>query len=170
MYDWNLVDPFLSSWVLMGQAFDASYKATEIELGRYDTTMAQFHILMLLDSSKVPMTPGEISNYVFRERHSISALLTRMQKAGYVKKVRSKKDQRVVKVRIAPKGKELLDKVKPVGLGQARGLLASCYTEEELHDLNRHLKKIRDSALQALGRKVEAPPDIFETAAIAGDN
>jgi len=166
MYDWNLTDPYLSMWALMGQAFDASNKITETELGRHDTTLAQFHVMMLLDSAKVTLTPGEISSYVFRERHSISALLTRMQKAGYVRKVRSKKDQRVVRIKLAPKGKELLDQVKPVGLKNAHDLLASCFSESELKELDKPLRKLRDRALKQLGKEAEPLPQVFNTPAV----
>ena len=167
MYDWKLVDPFLNSWVLMGQAFDAANRATEAELGRYGMTLAQFHILILLDCSKGPMTPGDMATYVFREKHSISALLTRMQKIGHVRKVRSKKDQRVIKVSITAKGKGLLEKVKPIGLGYARAQFASCFSEQELKGFDLYLRKLRDSAVKSLGKKMEPlPRGVLDTPAL----
>jgi DNA-binding MarR family transcriptional regulator len=90
-------------------------------------------VLLILSMSKNPLSPGEISSYVFREKHSVSALLSRMQRAGYVKKVRSRKDQRVVKIQIQPKGRELLDQAIPVVIGHSREMLASRFSEKEIN-------------------------------------
>lgn len=94
MYDWNLPDPLLNTWVSMNQAFYILSRAIENELGRHQTTLAQFHILLLLDASKGPMALGELASYLFREPNSVFAQLNRMQKAGLVTKVRDKDDQR----------------------------------------------------------------------------
>ncbi len=161
MYDWNLYDPFLNTWVLMAQAFEASYRATEVEIGRQGVTLAQFNILMLLDRSEVPLTPGQIASYVFREKHSVSAQLTRMQRAGYVRKTRSRDDQRVIEVRITARGKAVLEPAKRAGLGHAHRLVALCFSEEETRRLCDQLKTLRDCALQELGDEVRPLPDIF---------
>ncbi|MCX6000222.1 MAG: MarR family winged helix-turn-helix transcriptional regulator, partial [Chloroflexi bacterium] len=117
--------------------------------------------LLVLDHSDVPLTPGQIAAYVFREQHSVSAQLSRMWRAGLVKKTRSKSDQRVVKVKITSKGKELLDHVKPPGLGLAQSILQSCFSEKELPAFDAQLKKVRDSALQRLSRELKPSPSGF---------
>jgi len=145
----------------MSQAFEASYKAVESELGRHDTTLAQFNMLLILDHCKSALTPGQLAVYTFREQHSVSAQLSRMRKAGLIKKTRSTKDQRVVTVKITPKGKDLLNRVKPAGLGLAQDMLKSCFSEEELGQLNEQLKKVRDCALARLGKEAQPLPPIF---------
>jgi len=161
MYNWEIADPYMTAWVRLRQATEAALKATEIELGKQQTTLAQMDVLLVLSMSGVPMSPGQIASYVFREKHSVSALLSRMQRAGYVKKARSKKDQRVVKIQIQPKGKELLGRAMPVITGYTRDLLAARFSEKEIKQLDRHLKDLRDAALQALGTKVKPfPPPI----------
>lgn len=162
MHDWNLTGyPFLNTWTLMSQAFEASYKAVESELGRQDTTLAQLNMLMILDHCKVPLTPGQIATYTFREQHSVSAQLSRMRKSGLIKKTRSTKDQRVVTVKITPKGKELLDRVKPVGLGLAQEMIKNSIPEKDLASFDEYLKSVRDAALQKLGREARPVPSTF---------
>ncbi len=162
MHDWNLTNfPYINSWTLMAEAFEAAYKAVESELGRYDTTLAQFNMLLILDLSKTSLTPGQIASYTFREQHSVSAQLSRMRRAGLITKTRSRKDQRVVTVRITPKGKELLERVKPVGLGLARNLLQSCFSQKQLEQFDQNMKKVRDCALQLLGKEVKPLPPNF---------
>ncbi len=162
MHNWETKDPYLTAWVRLRQASDAALRAVEIELGKRQTTMAQMDVLLILSMSKVPLSPGEISAYVFREKHSVSALLSRMQRAGYVKKVRSKKDQRVVKIQIQPKGRDLLNGSVAVIIGYARDLLRTRFDEKEIKQLDRHMKALRDLALHELGTEARRVPATIE--------
>lgn len=162
MHNWETKDPYLTAWVRLRQASDAALRATEIELGKRQTTLAQMDVLLILSMSKIPLSPGEISAYVFREKHSVSALLSRMQRAGYVKKVRSKKDQRVVKIQIQPKGKELLNQSVAVIVGYARDLLRTRFTEKEIKQFDRSMKALRDLALRELGTEAKRIPATIE--------
>lgn len=162
MYDWEVGDPFFIAWVRMSQATEAVSRAMEIELGKQQATFAQAHVLLVLSLSKNALTPGDLAPYLFREKHSVSALLTRMQRAGYVRKTRIKKDQRVVRVRIQPKGKELLDRAMPIVLRYTRDLLASCFTQQEVKRFDGDLKKLRDRALRELETGATALPDTFD--------
>jgi len=137
-------------------------RAIEIELGKRQTTLAQTDVLLILSMSKNPLSPGEISSNVFREKHSVSALQSRMQRAGYVKKVRSRKDQRVVKIQIQPKGRELLDQAIPVIIGHARNMLAARFPEKEIRQFDKHLKGLRDTALKDLGTEARPLPPTIE--------
>ena len=162
MYEWDLRDyPYLNTWTLMSEAFEASYKAVETELDRHGTTLAQLNMLLILDHCESPLTPGQIASYVFREQHSVSAQLSRMWRARLVTKTRSKSDQRVVRIKITPKGKELLAKIKPTGLGLAQSILEGCFTQKELGQFNASLKKVRDSALKQLGTEAKQVPSGF---------
>ncbi len=158
MYDWEVGDPVYSAWLRMRQAWEAMDKALEVELGKHQATLSQIDVLLILSSSKRPLSPGEIASFMFREKHSASALLTRMQKAGYVRKMRSKKDQRVVKIKMQPKGAELLSKAMPAAFGQAHRLLKSSLSPEEVKQLDTLMKKVRDGALRELGLKAEPLP------------
>jgi len=170
LHDWNLTNyPYLNSWTLMSEAFEASYKAVESELGRHDTTLAQLNMLLILDHCKTSLTPGQLASYTFREQHSVSAQLSRMRKAGLVKKTRSTRDQRVVTVKVTPKGKELLEKTKPAGLGLAQDIVQSCFSKKELEQFDAYMKKVRDCALQRLGKEAKPLPPSFRIPDVPGD-
>ena len=162
MHNWETGDPYMTTWVRLRQAAEAAMRAMEIELGKRQTTLAQTDVLLILSMSKVPLSPGEISSYVFREKHSVSALLSRMQRAGYVRKVRSKKDQRVVKIQIQPKGKELLERALPVILGYARDILVARFSDKEIKQFDKYLKGLRDLALRELGTEARPVPPTIE--------
>jgi DNA-binding MarR family transcriptional regulator len=159
MYDWELSDDALKAWVRLRQASDAVDRVVETGLDKHDATLAQIDVLEVLSVSKVPLTPGAIASYTFRQQHSASAQLSRMSRAGLVKKTRSKEDQRVVRIKIRPKGEELLKETRQAGLGQARRLLKSCLSDKEIKQLDRLLRKVRDRALQQLEMKAEPLPE-----------
>jgi DNA-binding MarR family transcriptional regulator len=162
VHNWETKDPYMTAWIRLRQASDAMLRVIEIELGKRQTTLTQMDVLLILSMSKVPLSPGEISAYVFREKHTVSALLSRMQRAGYVKKVRSKKDQRVVKVQIRPKGEELLNQSIAIIFGYARDLLKARFSEKEIKQLDRFMKALRDLSLRELGTETKRLPATIE--------
>jgi len=158
MYDWDKAVPTFNVWVRLRQAEEAVQRVLEEELSMYQTTLPHVDVLMTLSVSKDPLTPTQIASYIFREKHSVSGLLTRMQKAGYVKKVRSRKDKRVVRIRMQPKGEELLQQLVTSGFVYAHRIVKSSLSEEEIEQLDQLLKKLRDGALQILGLEAEPYP------------
>lgn len=161
MYDWNICDPSTNTWLLLVQAYQASRRVAEAELRRHRITLGQFHILMLLASSKVALSPGEVASYLFREKNTISERLTRMEKAGYVKKHRSPDDERMVRVEITTEGKEFLYKLLP-RLAHSRHVTASFLSEEGNAQLNSFLRDVRDRSLEILGERLMPLPSSFD--------
>jgi DNA-binding MarR family transcriptional regulator len=162
MYNWELSNDALKAWVRLRQASDAVERVLGTGLGKRDTTLAQIDVLGLISVSKEPLTPGAIASYTFRQPHSISAQVIRMSRAGLVKKTRSKNDQRVVKIKIQPKGEELLKETRQAGPGEARRLFKSCLTQKEIKQLDGLLRRVRDCALQELEMKVELLPETID--------
>jgi len=169
MYDWELNDDALKTWVRLRQASEAMERVLGAGLDEHDATLAQVDVLGVLSASKVLLRPGTIGSYTFRQQHSVSAQLGRMRKAGLITKTRSTEDQRVVTVRITPKGKESLKETRQAGFGQARELLKSALSDQELEQLDKLLKKVRDRALQQLGMEAEPLPNTFDAARFLAD-
>jgi MarR family 2-MHQ and catechol resistance regulon transcriptional repressor len=162
VYDWDKTIPALDVWWRLRQVEHVMERALQWQFDVHGITPPQIDILMILSVSRTPLTPSDIAAYVFRERHSISELLTRMQKAGYVKKVRSKKDKRFVTIRMLPKAKELWRDFTRAGLVYySIRIVKSALSEEEIRQLDELLKKLRDNALQELGLTSQAYP--FDT-------
>jgi DNA-binding MarR family transcriptional regulator len=168
MYDYELRDNVLKTWMRLRQASQAVEKVLERDLDRHDSTTTQLGFLALLDASTKPLTPGQLAKYSFREQHSVSAQLSRMWRNGLVKKTRSKKDQRVAGITPTPKGKEKLAETKKSGMRQARDLLKSALSEQEMAQFDKLLKKIRDAALEKLDQKAEKLPDGFNIGRFEG--
>lgn len=159
MYDWNLGDPALNAVTHLRQAYEVMERLAILELEEYRTTLPQLDILMILNASKVSLSPSDIASYVFRELHSVSELLTRMEKAGYVKKGRSKKDQRRKVVQIQPKGKALLEQIQASGFERGRRIFKSSLSGDEIKQLDQLLRKLRDGALHEIALDSQPLPD-----------
>lgn len=159
MLDWEFDDPFIEGLTLLTQTFEACKRSVVTELSRHDLTLAQFTILTTLNFSKNALTPGQLSCYVFRERHTISALLSRMEKAGYLKKARNKDDERVVEVRMTAKGRAVIREAITSISACSHELVESCFTPEEIGQWNESLRRLRDHALSNLGESVQTPPE-----------
>ena len=162
MYNYELADDSLKTWMRLRQALDAVEKVMQKDLDKHDSTTTQVGFLSILDACTGSITPGQLAKYVFREQHSVSAQLSRMWRNGLVRKTRSKVDQRVVSIKMTPKGEKQLAETKQVGIGQARELLASALSKQELAQFDKLLKKVRDAALERLDQKDERLPGSFD--------
>ncbi|MFC1999788.1 MarR family winged helix-turn-helix transcriptional regulator [Chloroflexota bacterium] len=169
MYNYELSDDALKTWMRLRQASDAVEKVLQKDLDSHDSTITQVGFLWILDACRGSVNPGQFAKYHFREQHSVSAQLSRMWRNGLVKKTRSKADQRVVSIKMTPKGEKLLKEARQVGIGQARELLASALSDAEIKQLDKLLKKVRDTALDRLEQKAERLPSSFDIARFEGD-
>ena len=82
------------------------YKARTRELFQYGITPAEAAVLVIVQAIGEKATPAEISRWLFREPHSISGLLARMEKQGLVRKVKDLDRKNLVRVVITEKGQQ----------------------------------------------------------------
>ena len=71
-------------WVLVYQVQDAIFKARGKELSQYGVTARETATMHAIHSMGGKATPAEISRWTFREHHTVTALLGRMEKKGLV--------------------------------------------------------------------------------------
>ena len=78
-------------WALLRQTRDAVSRARGKELKEYGISGRQssilFTIQLIEQTGSIP-TPAEIARWQFREPHTVSTLLKRMEREGLVKKVK----------------------------------------------------------------------------------
>ena len=142
-------------WLLLPQATDSILKAREAELREFGLTRAKAAVLFILSLSQEAPTPSDIAHFVFREPHTMSSLLTRMQKQDLISKVRDAGKKRQYRVYITDKGTELYNKVKK--MTSIRNIL-SIFTTDQKDLLIEHLTNLRN---RALGELAVAPKISF---------
>ena len=144
-------------WLLLAQARDAILNARRKELRQYNISASQGAVLFAIQSIGDEATPAEISRWVFREPHSISELLSRMERKGLVRKVKDLGRKNLVRIVLTDKGREVYHK------STKRELVCkiiSCLPEKERQQLRSYLKTLRNRALKELGMEhiIPFPP------------
>lgn len=141
-------------WTLLNQAQHAAIRASETELRQLGVPQMHAEVLMIVKSEDRPVTPAEISRSLFREPHTISGLLTRMEKQGLVKRVRDLQRKNMVRIAITDKGDRAYRKLAEVS---AIHSIMSSLSSREQEDLKDTLLKLRRRALEELRMRQPLP-------------
>ena len=142
-------------WVLLHQACDAIVRARENELRRQVGISAmQAAVLFTVKTLKVPATPAEISRWLFREPHSVSGLLNRMEKDGLVRKVKDLERNNLIRVAITEKGEEAYRRSRE--MKAVRNIMSSL-SEKKKQNIRGYLETLRNRALRELRVEHQLP-------------
>lgn len=141
-------------WVLLRQTRDAMVKARERELEKFGISSIQAAVLFTIQAIGPEATPAEISRRLVREPHSVSGLLSRMEKQGIIKRSRDLPKRNMVRVEMTEKGSEAYEQsTKRLSMHQIMSVLS----EEEQKNLWDYLEKLRDKSLKLAGIGYELP-------------
>src|SRR6202167_2367157 len=76
-----------------------------------DVSPTQYNVLRILRGAPEGLPCGEIANRMITRDPDVTRLLDRLEKRGLISRCRETKDRRTVKVRIAPEGLKVLEKL-----------------------------------------------------------
>jgi DNA-binding MarR family transcriptional regulator len=134
-------------FLLLRQTHTLIYQAIEAELRESGCVpYTQAAVLFVLKAIGEPATPTEMSRWLLREKHTVSELLSRMEKQGLVSKTKGLKGKNLVGVMLTEKGEEALRQV--MMKEKTIGKIMSCLSTEEQDSLRGHLEKLRSKALE----------------------
>ena len=147
MPDEASVDLCNEVWVLLNRVQHLLSRARGIELEQEGLSTVAAGVLFFVKQSDEPVTPGMLARFLYRQPHSVSALLTRMEGEGLVKKVRDLNRKNRVRVVLTRKGEKLAEKLdkRPVAFDAL-----SCLSQWELINLREYLKKLMKSSSEQL--------------------
>ena len=135
-------------WTLLAQTRDAMFKAKQKELNEYKISATASSALSVIQSIGNRAIPAEISRRLFREPHSISGLLNRMEKAGLVRKTKDLDKKNLVRVELTDKGYEAY--YQSMG-GESIPKIVSSLSDKDCEQLRSSLQTLRDEALKVIG-------------------
>jgi len=142
-------------YALLLQCGHSITKVGQKEIKEAGITMTQAALLFVVKATDGPATLSEISRWLFRERHTVFALVKQMERQGLVTRVKDLKRKNAFRVVLTEKGEEAY-----------RGAMAkehvipdvvSCLSQEERDNLRSCLLKLRDEALSRLGEPPRFP-------------
>ncbi len=142
-------------WVLLNQARDSMRRARDAEVAEFGVSTRQGAVLFIIMANGGVATPSEISKWLLKEPHTVSAILSRMVKNGLVNKDKSKGGKGRINVTLTEAGKQAYLKTEKAA---SVSDVLSCLSAQEQEQLALILKKIRDTALNYTARtKVPFP-------------
>lgn len=141
-------------YVLLSHARHGLHKLRERELDRCGLSSRQAAVLSAVYTLGDEATPAEIARWHFRESNTISELLGRMEKDGFITKIKNQDRRNQIKVVLTPKG---LRSYKQTAKYRFYHKVFSCLSEEERRQLQLSLWKILDKSVKELGIKFMLP-------------
>ena len=148
------VDRDRQLWKLLSETYHTMWRTREKELDAAGISMIQAGVLLLVSTSQDPVTPAVLSRFLYREPHTISGLLTRMEKQGLVKRVKDLKRKNQVRIVLTEKGKKACERQNKAGV---TGRVLSTLTPEERTNFTNHLDKLKKAALKELRAQLTLP-------------
>ncbi|MBN2100060.1 MAG: winged helix-turn-helix transcriptional regulator [Dehalococcoidia bacterium] len=142
------------AWAEMAVTSTILRRAWEMELGQIGLTVPQALVLNIVAGSGEPITPMKLSKLMHREPHTISALLSRMEAQGLVKKERNLQRGNWVRVSLTKKGKEAYK--RQLTARKVRNITA-CFSKQELESLNKMNRKLRAKGIEMLREMMPSP-------------
>jgi len=149
------VDEDYNLWVLLHQTTDAVLRARQKELDQFGISVIEVGVLVVIQAIGEKATPAEISRRIFREPHTVSALLNRMEKRGLLRKTNDLGRKNLVRVSITEKGRQAYDKSTR---RKSIHKIMSSLSEEERQQLGSCLEKLQNKAFKELIVEYKPPP------------
>jgi MarR family transcriptional regulator, 2-MHQ and catechol-resistance regulon repressor len=136
----------LVAWILLHQTLNSVIKCEDKVYAKTGLTTQQHAILMAIKNASAPATPTQIADWVDRNLNSITLIVDRMEKNGFVKRVRDIQDRRSIRLSITEKGELYLKNSAQGGWDLIQEVL-DVLSDEEIETLKGLLEKVRYKAI-----------------------
>ncbi len=135
-------------WLLFAHTRRAMFNARKKELSQFGITVEQSAILIGVYALGDMATASKLSRCLYREPHSISEHITRMEKKGLLRRVKHPHITNQVEVKLTEKG---LNAYRKSAERKSIHNIISALSEEEQQQLRSCLGKLRETALRLSG-------------------
>ena len=142
-----MTDEYFVLWVMIAQTKDAILRARQRDYARFNISNERRAVLWNIQNNGGRATPVEISRQLFRELHSVTEMLKRMEKEGLIERYKSSGRSRV-EVKLTEKGLEVFNQSLH---NETDKRIFSVLTKKERERLASYLWKLRGQVLKELG-------------------
>jgi len=105
----------LRLWLLLHRVRDGLVLCEDSIFGKYGLTTEKYSVLAAVKSRGGSLKPIELAEILGRSPNSVSMLVDRMVKSGWVRRTRDRKDRRGVNVSLTSKGEEAVGPAAEAG-------------------------------------------------------
>ena len=88
-----------------------------------------------------------LSKRTLLSKSTLTSMLDRLEQAGFIKRVPSKKDRREILIQLADKDKSLQNKYVDVSRDMTK-IFYNNFTEQEINDFENYLEKLLDNLIE----------------------
>ena len=146
-HDKPLSDEYFALWVMIAQTKDGLLRARTRDYARFGISNERRAVLWIIQNNGGQATPVEIARQLFRELHSVSEMLVRMEKEGLITREKTSGKSRIV-AKLTAKGREVFDQSLH---NETDKRIFSVLTKKQRERLLSYLWKIRGKVLTELG-------------------
>jgi DNA-binding MarR family transcriptional regulator len=139
----------LRTWLLAHRTRDLLTECEDKVLGEYNISTEQCTVLIAVEYLDDPVRPTDVARWLLRKGTSVSLTIDRMVKAGLVRRVRDRRDRRVVRVVMTSKGREIFEQATPAFWELIEEILSSLSYKDK-HTLISLLERLRDTAFKCV--------------------
>ena len=148
------LDEYHQLCLLLHQTSSAMLKAEEVDLKQFGISATKALALLVVQALGTRATTSEISRWLFRRPHSVSGLLSRMEKDGLVRRVTGSDSGRKTIIMLTDKGKEA--HYKSLDTSSCPEILRSL-SDEDRKALRSYLETLRNEALKHVAINLKPP-------------
>jgi len=157
MYDYKFAGISLTAWAQLRHAWLAMNKVAEARLIEVDSTHESVGVLWACRDYPGPIHPAEIARLVFKEPHTVAALLNRLEKQGLVKNIPRAPGHPFIEVKLTSKGKKACSQTVDI-LKDVVAEVMSALSDEELAQLIELTRALQMKAIEMLHIKLKPSP------------
>jgi DNA-binding MarR family transcriptional regulator len=139
----------LRLWFLLHRDYALLRGCEDQMYGEKGLTMEQYATLVAIKYLNDPVRPTDVARWIGRSPNSVSMMIDRMVKAGLVRRERSRRDRRVVRLIITSKAENALKPATRAGWEFIQKIM-SPLSEEDRYTLARLLEMLRYETLNYL--------------------
>ena len=133
-------------WPMLQAAYSAAFKALERALVPIGATLSQLQALQVLAAGPHPVTPSRLAEALALETQTVTGLVDRMERRGWVERVRDLADRREIRLQLTDAGQSVLVEAS-AATDPALAQLFAGLTPAELGLLSRLLGRAYEYAL-----------------------
>ena len=135
-------------WVMLNRTRHLMYKARQKELKHYGISVRNAGVLSTIARLGADISPKTIAQELFLEHHSVSEMLSRMEKKGLIKRVKDQERKNLIRLEVTEKGYEAY---RMSTVRESTNIIMSALTQKEKLELWSILSKLRKSTTEHLG-------------------
>lgn len=157
MYDYEFAGISLTAWAQLRHAWLAMSKVAEARLREVDSTHESVGVLWACRDYPGPLHPAEIARLVFKEPHTVVALLNRLEKQGLIERIPKQPGHPLTEVKLTAKGRRACSERVAI-LKDVIAELMSALSDEELEQLIKLTRALQMKAIDMLHIKLKPSP------------